>query len=68
MANKLFLICDGSLFGIVVGAGILFLYIRAGSGGFCVVMAMCVIIFPMVWLSQTHLVAFCQSDWINIPL
>lgn len=50
-----------SLFGTAVGAGILFLPIRAGSGGFWAVVAMCVIIFPMVWLSHRSLSKFVAS-------
>lgn len=50
-----------SLFGTAVGAGILFLPIRAGSGGFWAVVAMCVLIFPMVWLSHRALSRFVSS-------
>lgn len=47
-----------SLFGTAVGAGILFLPIRAGSGGFWPVVVMTIIIFPMVWLSHRALSRF----------
>ena len=51
-----------SLFGTAVGAGILFLPIRAGSGGFFAVVAMSVLIFPMVWLSHLALSRFVGSS------
>lgn len=47
-----------SLFGTAVGAGILFLPIRAGTGGILPVVVMCVLIFPMVWLSHRALSRF----------
>ena len=51
-----------SLFGTAVGAGILFLPIRAGTGGFWPVVVMCFIIFPMVYLSHRALSRFvCQA-------
>ncbi len=51
-----------SLFGTAVGAGILFLPIRAGTGGFWAVVVMCVLIFPMVWLSHRALSRFVASS------
>ncbi len=52
-----------SLFGTAVGAGILYLPIRAGSGGFWPVVVMCFIIFPMVYLSHRALSRFvCQAS------
>lgn len=52
-----------SLFGTAVGAGILFLPIRAGAGGFWPVIFMCILIFPMVWLSHRALSRFvCASS------
>lgn len=47
-----------SLFGTAVGAGILFLPIRAGTGGFWPVVVMTLLIFPMVWLSHRALSRF----------
>lgn len=51
-----------SLFGTAVGAGILFLPIRAGTGGFWAVVVMCALIFPMVWLSHRALSRFVASS------
>ena len=51
-----------SLFGTAVGAGILFLPIRAGSGGFWAVVVMSALIFPMVWLSHRALSRFVGSS------
>lgn len=51
-----------SLFGTAVGAGILYLPIKAGIGGFWPVVVMCFIIFPMVYLSHRALSRFvCQA-------
>ncbi|MCI6988461.1 MAG: HAAAP family serine/threonine permease [Campylobacter sp.] len=47
-----------SLFGTAVGAGILYLPIKAGVGGFWPVVVMCFIIFPMVYLSHRALSRF----------
>lgn len=47
-----------SLFGTAVGAGILYLPIRAGSGGVFPVLVMACIIFPMVFLSHRALSRF----------
>lgn len=47
-----------SLFGTAVGAGILFLPIKAGTGGIFPVIIMTVLIFPMVWLSHRALSRF----------
>lgn len=52
-----------SLFGTAVGAGILYLPIKAGIGGFWPVVVMCFIIFPMVYLSHRALSRFvCQAQ------
>lgn len=52
-----------SLFGTAVGAGILYLPIKAGGGGFWPVVAMCFVIFPMVYLSHRALSRFvCQAN------
>ncbi|MBM0637266.1 HAAAP family serine/threonine permease [Campylobacter sp. VicNov18] len=52
-----------SLFGTAVGAGILFLPIKAGVGGFWPVIVMALIIFPMVYLSHRALSRFiCQAS------
>lgn len=50
-----------SLFGTAVGAGILFLPIRAGTGGFWPVVVMTLLIFPMVWLSHRALSRFVNE-------
>ncbi|MBZ7978255.1 HAAAP family serine/threonine permease [Campylobacter sp. RM12654] len=50
-----------SLFGTAVGAGILFLPIRAGTGGFWPIVLMCVLIFPMTYLSHLFLSYFVGS-------
>ena len=47
-----------SLFGTAVGAGILFLPIRAGGGGFWPIVIMTILIFPMVWFSHRSLSRF----------
>ncbi|RAX54239.1 HAAAP family serine/threonine permease [Helicobacter sp. 16-1353] len=51
-----------SLFGTAVGAGILFLPIRAGTGGFFPVVVMTILIFPMVWLSHRALSRFVLAS------
>ena len=52
-----------SLFGTAVGAGILFLPIKAGTGGCWPVVIMTILIFPMVWLSHRALSRFvCASS------
>ncbi|ELU7403900.1 Serine transporter [Campylobacter jejuni subsp. doylei] len=50
-----------SLFGTAVGAGILFLPIKAGVGGFWPVVVMTAIIFPMVYLSHRALSRFVSQ-------
>ena len=50
-----------SLFGTAVGAGILYLPIKAGAGGFWPVVAMCIVIFPMVYLSHRALSLFVSQ-------
>ena len=55
-----------SLFGTAVGAGILYLPIKAGTGGFWPIVVMTIIIFPMVYLSHRALSRFvCQADGDN---
>lgn len=55
-----------SLFGTAVGAGILYLPIKAGTGGFWPIVVMTFIIFPMVYLSHRALSRFvCQADGDN---
>ncbi|MCX2717703.1 HAAAP family serine/threonine permease [Helicobacter sp. MIT 21-1697] len=52
-----------SLFGTAVGAGILYLPIKAGGGGILPVIVMSFIIFPMVYLSHRALSRFvCQAN------
>lgn len=52
-----------SLFGTAVGAGILFLPIRAGTGGFWPIVLMAILVFPMTWLSHRGLSRFvCASS------
>ncbi|RDU63494.1 aromatic amino acid transport family protein [Helicobacter sp. MIT 14-3879] len=52
-----------SLFGTAVGAGILFLPIKAGVGGFWPVVLMTIVIFPMIYLSHRALSRFvCQAS------
>lgn len=51
-----------TLFGTAVGAGILFLPIRAGTGGFWPIVLMCFLIFPMTWLSHRALARFVNSS------
>lgn len=50
-----------SLFGTAVGAGILYLPIRAGVGGVLPVVAMCFLIFPMIYLSHLALSRFVSQ-------
>ncbi|WP_120946039.1 SLC5/6 family protein [Helicobacter labacensis] len=50
-----------SLFGVAVGAGILFLPINAGLGGFWIVVLLCVIVFPMVFFAHRALSYFVLS-------
>ncbi|ASJ74903.1 aromatic amino acid transport family protein [Granulosicoccus antarcticus] len=51
------------LFGTAVGAGILFLPINAGIGGFWPLVIMAVLIFPMTYLSHRALARFvCSSS------
>lgn len=47
-----------SLFGTAVGAGILFLPIKAGSAGFVVLLILIAIAGPMTWLSHKFLARF----------
>ncbi len=51
-----------SLFGTAVGAGILFLPIKAGTGGFWPIVLMCFLVFPMTWLSHRALARFVNSS------
>lgn len=51
-----------SLFGTAVGAGILFLPINAGIGGFWPLVVMAILIGPMTWLSHRALSRFVCSS------
>jgi serine transporter len=53
------------LFGTAVGAGILFLPIRAGGGGFFPIIIMALLIFPMTYLSHLFLSRFVMSSEKN---
>ncbi len=50
-----------SLFGTAVGAGILFLPIKAGSAGVLPVLVMALIAFPMAYFSHLALARFCNG-------
>ncbi len=50
-----------SLFGTAVGAGILFLPIRAGAAGIWPVIIMAILVFPMVYLGHRGLARFVAS-------
>ncbi|WP_104748538.1 aromatic amino acid transport family protein [Helicobacter cetorum] len=50
-----------SLFGTAVGAGILFLPIRAGGHGIWAILVMCAIIFPLTYLGHRALAYFIGS-------
>lgn len=54
-----------SLFGTAVGAGILFLPINAGLGGFWPLMALAVIVAPMTYLSHRGLSRFVLSSKVS---
>lgn len=51
-----------SLFGTAVGAGVLFLPINAGMGGFWPLVALAVIVGPMTWLAHRGLARFVLSS------
>ena len=51
-----------SLFGAAVGMGILFLPIRAGTGGLYPILVMSVLIFPMAFLSHRALSRFVSES------
>ncbi len=51
-----------ALFGTAVGAGILFLPIRAGMAGFWPIIFMIMLILPMTWLSHRALSRFVTSS------
>lgn len=51
-----------ALFGTAVGAGVLFLPIRAGMSGFFSVIVMSIIIFPTIWLGHRALGYFVLSS------
>lgn len=51
-----------ALFGTAVGAGVLFLPIRAGMSGFISVVIMSIIIFPTIWLGHRALGYFVLSS------
>lgn len=50
-----------SLFGTAVGAGVLFLPIKAGAGGFWALVILAVIAAPMTWFSHKSLARFVLS-------
>lgn len=60
--NKFDLQWTLALFGTAVGAGILFLPIRAGSGGFFPLLLMSILVFPMAYLSHKALAMFVMSS------
>ncbi|MDX2322452.1 MAG: HAAAP family serine/threonine permease [Moritella sp.] len=51
-----------SLFGTAVGAGVLFLPIKAGLGGFWPLVALALIAGPMTWLAHRSLARFVLSS------
>ncbi|MEL4287687.1 hypothetical protein AAEI02_22695, partial [Shewanella xiamenensis] len=57
-----------SLFGTAVGAGILFLPINAGMGGFWPLVLMAIIIGPMTYLAHRGLSRFVCSSSIYGPI
>ncbi|WP_420870204.1 aromatic amino acid transport family protein [Helicobacter felis] len=50
-----------SMFGTAIGAGILFLPIKAGAQGFWPVVVMAILSFPMTWLSHRALARFVNA-------
>ncbi|WP_290439199.1 aromatic amino acid transport family protein, partial [Vibrio panuliri] len=50
-----------SLFGTAVGAGVLFLPIKAGAGGFWPLVALALIAAPMTWFAHKSLARFVLS-------
>ncbi|MBG5920680.1 septum formation protein [Providencia stuartii] len=50
-----------SLFGTAVGAGVLFLPIKAGAGGFWPLVILALIATPMIWLAHKGLARFVLS-------
>lgn len=50
-----------SLFGTAVGAGVLFLPIKAGAGGFWPLVILAIIAMPMIWLAHKGLARFVLS-------
>ncbi|WP_120951891.1 aromatic amino acid transport family protein [Helicobacter sp. L8] len=50
-----------SMFGTAIGAGILFLPIKAGAHGFWPVVVMAILSFPMTWLSHRALARFVNA-------
>ncbi|CUU85156.1 serine transporter [Campylobacter hyointestinalis subsp. hyointestinalis] len=60
--NKYDLRWTMSLFGTAVGAGILFLPIKAGVGGIWPVFVMAILAFPMAFLSHRALARFCNAS------
>ncbi len=51
-----------SLFGTAVGAGVLFLPIKAGAGGFWPLVVLALIAAPMTWLAHKGLARFVLSS------
>lgn len=60
--NKYDLRWTMSLFGTAVGAGILFLPIKAGVAGVYPVFLMVILAFPMTFLSHKALARFCNAE------
>lgn len=50
-----------SLFGTAVGAGVLFLPIKAGAGGFWPLVILAILATPMIWLAHKGLARFVLS-------
>ncbi len=50
-----------SLFGTAVGAGVLFLPIKAGAGGFWPLVILALIAAPMTWFAHKSLARFVLS-------
>ncbi|OOS01728.1 serine transporter [Canicola haemoglobinophilus] len=60
--NKFDLIWSLNLFGTAVGAGVLFLPINAGKGGFWPLIAMAILVGPMTYLAHRALSRFVLSS------
>ncbi|MDP0589253.1 MAG: aromatic amino acid transport family protein [Candidatus Endonucleobacter bathymodioli] len=51
-----------NLFGTAIGAGVLYLPIKAGAGGIWPLVVLGFLVGPMVWLPHRNLVRFCLSS------